>query len=234
MPTFIIITIEILVRILLLAVLLWGTYALFTAKKRHSLWGLICGILAVAVLVNIFIPSSYSAKNRLTFSHTDTTQKSSNSKSADKKAGSSSSDKKDPSKKSSKKQSSTDEYDVLSNMSDKELAKYNSGLLDSLSEEHGYADKGKKEYSPSLFIKNLKYNDRGLLVYVTDSFDSLSNKNKSAVATHAQQMANAQVLIEGKEINSDSMPTTSIYNGTKKLGRSTLSSDSSEFKWFTK
>lgn len=118
-------------------------------------------------------------------------------------------------------------------MSAKELKKYNSGLIDSLSEEQQWASDGKTKYNASLYIDNMKYDgNRGLLVYVSDEFPSLSKDDKTTVAKHAQSIANTQVVILGKDVEAESSPSTNVYSGSKKLGRSTMTSNDTEFKWF--
>ncbi|WP_261811066.1 hypothetical protein [Levilactobacillus humaensis] len=125
-----------------------------------------------------------------------------------------------------------DENDALQKLSGKELRKYNSSLIDSLNEEQQWANDGKNKYNESLYIDNLKYDSsRGLLVYVSDEFTTLKNTDRSAVSRHAQQLANAQVVILGKEVNEDSMPVTSIYHGSEKIGRSKALSGNLKFKW---
>ncbi|MFD1455189.1 hypothetical protein ACFQ44_05750 [Levilactobacillus lanxiensis] len=70
MSTFFIIIFEILVRLLILALCLVGAYYLFRGmKSSHPILGTLIGILAIAVTVNIFIPSSYTPASRLTFKH---------------------------------------------------------------------------------------------------------------------------------------------------------------------
>ncbi|AYM03611.1 hypothetical protein D8911_11685 [Levilactobacillus brevis] len=134
---------------------------------------------------------------------------------------------------SSSSSSEKDENNVLQNLSTKELKTYNSGLIDSLSEEQQWASDGKTKYNASLYVDNMKYDsNRGLLVYVTDEFPSLSKNDKTTVAKHAQNMANAQVVILGKNVETESSPSTNVYKGTKKIGRSTMLSNDTEFKWF--
>lgn len=135
---------------------------------------------------------------------------------------------------STKKTSSStrNENDALQELSDKELKRYNSGLTNSLSEEQQWANNGKDKYNVALYIDNLKYDsNRGLLVYVSDEFTTLKDTDKASVSQHAQQLANAQVVILGKEVNEDSMPVTSIYHGSEKLGRSKALSGNLKFKW---
>lgn len=73
MPFFLIITIEIFVRLLILAACVIGAYFLFAGMKNsHPILGSLVGILALIVVFNIFVPSSYAAKNRMTFQHTYT------------------------------------------------------------------------------------------------------------------------------------------------------------------
>lgn len=132
----------------------------------------------------------------------------------------------------SSSQSST-ETDVLKDLSTKELKEYNSGLIDSLSEEQQWASDGNDKYNASLYIDNLKYdNNRGLLVYVSDEFSSLKKSDKTTVAKHAQSMANTQIVILGKDVDSESLPNTNVYYGSKKIGRSTMLSNGSDFKWY--
>lgn len=92
MPTFLIIIIEIFVRLLIVLLLAGGAYAAFTAKKRHRFWGCIAAICMVSVVLDIFIPSSYTPDNRFTFSHTYTPKQAESKKKAkqlaDKKAAS--------------------------------------------------------------------------------------------------------------------------------------------------
>lgn len=134
---------------------------------------------------------------------------------------------------SSSSSSERDENNVLQNLSTKELKTYNSGLIDSLSEEQQWASDGKTKYNASLYIDNMKYDsNRGLLVYVTDEFPSLSKNDKTTVAKHAQSMANAQVVILEKNVEAESSPSTNVYSGSKKLGRSTMTSNDTEFKWY--
>ncbi|KRL95538.1 hypothetical protein FD28_GL002507 [Levilactobacillus hammesii DSM 16381] len=132
----------------------------------------------------------------------------------------------------SSSQSST-ETDVLKDLSTKELKEYNSGLIDSLSEEQQWASDGKTKYNASLYIDNMKYDsNRGLLLYVSDEFPSLSKDNKNIVAKHAQGIANAQVAILGKDVDAESLPNTNVYYGSKKIGRSTMLSNDNDFKWY--
>ncbi len=73
MPLFLIIIIEIFVRLLILAACATGAYFLFAGMKNsHPILGSLVGILALIVIFNIFVPSSYAAKNRMTFQHTYT------------------------------------------------------------------------------------------------------------------------------------------------------------------
>lgn len=72
MPTFLIIIIEIAVRLIITLLLVWGAYAAFTAKRSHKFWGTLAAICALATAVNIFIPSSYTPGKRITFTHTYT------------------------------------------------------------------------------------------------------------------------------------------------------------------
>lgn len=134
---------------------------------------------------------------------------------------------------SSSTSSSDEDSDVLKNLSSKELKEYNSGLVDSLSEEQQWASDGNDKYNSALYIDNLKYDSgRGLLIYVSDDFNSLRKDDKTTVANHAQKMANTQITILGKEAGSEPTPNTNVYYGSKKLGRSTMFSNNTEFKWF--
>lgn len=129
--------------------------------------------------------------------------------------------------------SSTDENDVFESLSTKELKEYNSGLVDSLSEEQQWATDGKDKYNTSLYLDSIEYDTaRGLLVYVSDDFESLDKNDKNMVARHAQQMANAQIIILGKDVDSESLPSTNIYHNAKKIGHSTMLSNGNNFKWF--
>lgn len=77
MPHFLIILIEVLVRLTLLAIALFGTYYLFKGmKNRHAILGAIVGVVSLSIAVNMFIPSSYAAKNRITFQHSYTSAES--------------------------------------------------------------------------------------------------------------------------------------------------------------
>lgn len=70
MDTFFIIAFEVLVRLLLLGLCALGAYYLFIGmKSSHPILGTITGILAIAITVNIFMPSSYLPGNRITFQH---------------------------------------------------------------------------------------------------------------------------------------------------------------------
>lgn len=70
MSTFFIVIFEILVRLLLVGLCLFGAYILFKGMKNpHAIWGTIISIAGIAVAFNIFIPSSYLPKNRITFQH---------------------------------------------------------------------------------------------------------------------------------------------------------------------
>lgn len=74
MPTFLVIIIEILVRLVIGALFAAGAYWSFTAAKRHRVLGWIAAIFAFGSIGNIFIPSSYTPGNRITFTHTYTPQ----------------------------------------------------------------------------------------------------------------------------------------------------------------
>lgn len=74
MPTFLIIVIEVFVRLIITLLLVLGAYAAFTAKRSHKFWGTLAAICALATTVNIFIPSSYTPGNRITFTHTYTSE----------------------------------------------------------------------------------------------------------------------------------------------------------------
>lgn len=70
MPHFLIILTEIIVRLVLLVITVTGTYYLFKGmKNRHAVWGSLVGLLSLSVAVNLLTPSSYTAKNRITFQH---------------------------------------------------------------------------------------------------------------------------------------------------------------------
>lgn len=131
------------------------------------------------------------------------------------------------SKKSSK---STTENDILAGYSAKELKAYNSGLIDSLGEDQGYANDGKDKYNASLYVDTLSYSNRGLVVKVTSEFAGLDKDSKTSVGQYAQKLANAQVVIQGGDVTEESTPTTQIYYGSKKIGHSKLS-NGNEFKW---
>ncbi|WP_203640036.1 hypothetical protein [Levilactobacillus wangkuiensis] len=122
------------------------------------------------------------------------------------------------------------ENDILAGYSAKELKSYNSGLIDSLNEDQDYANKGKTKYNASLYIDTLGYDSRGLIVKVTSEFSSLDKDSKTAVGQYAQNLANAQVVIQGDSVDEESTPTTQIYYGSKKIGHSKLT-NGIEFKW---
>ncbi|HIW72408.1 MAG TPA: hypothetical protein H9875_07265 [Candidatus Levilactobacillus faecigallinarum] len=70
MSTFFIIIFEIIVRIIIAGACAAGAYYLFRGMKNpHVIIGSIVGIAAIATTINIFIPSSYTPSNRLTFTH---------------------------------------------------------------------------------------------------------------------------------------------------------------------
>lgn len=129
-----------------------------------------------------------------------------------------------------KSSKSTTENDILASYSAKELKSYNSGLIDSLDEDQGYANDGKDKYSASLYIDTLSYSNRGLVVKVTSEFSGLDKDSKTAVGQYAQKLANTQVVLQGGEVKEESTPTTQIYYGSKKIGHSKLT-DGTEFKW---
>ncbi|WP_258115611.1 hypothetical protein [Levilactobacillus yiduensis] len=131
---------------------------------------------------------------------------------------------------SSSSSQSTTENDILAGYSAKELKSYNSGLIDSLNEDQGYANNGKKEYNASLYIDTLGYSSRGLIVKVTSEFASLDKDSKTVVGQYAQKLANAQVVLQGDNVSEESTPTTQIYYGAKKIGHSKLT-NGTEFKW---
>lgn len=81
MSTFFIIIFEIIVRILLVALCAGGAVYLFIGMKNsHFILGGIAGLLAIVVTVNIFMPSTYTPNNRLTFKHHLTTQQAAESR----------------------------------------------------------------------------------------------------------------------------------------------------------
>lgn len=70
MSIFLIIVFEVLIRLFLLALCVFGAYYLFTGMKNtHPVLGSVVGILALAIVFNIFLPSSYLPQNRITFQH---------------------------------------------------------------------------------------------------------------------------------------------------------------------
>lgn len=122
------------------------------------------------------------------------------------------------------------EASVLQSLSKSELKAYNSGLIDSLGEDQNYSKNGKSSYDWSTYVDTMVYDNRGLVIKVTPDFLTLNDKDKTFVAKHAQGLANAQVVILGKEVDKDTSPHTSFYLGTKRLGHS-KAWNTSEFKW---
>lgn len=185
--------------------------------------------LAASLLISVISGTGYNA-----MSHSATNSKndisSTNTTSSSKKESSTAST---ASSSNTAKSESSTENDVFQSLSTKELKEYNAGLIDSLSEEQQWASDGNDKYNTSLYIDNLKYdNNRGLLVYVSDEFNSLKKSDKTTVAKHAQSMANTQIVILGKDVDSESLPNTNVYYGSKKIGRSTMLSNDNNFKWY--
>ncbi|MGF7436813.1 hypothetical protein [Lentilactobacillus senioris] len=71
MPIFLVIIIEIFVRLIVAGLLAWLTFYLY---GKRSKWLYVSGLFAIVVAINILIPSSYTPNNRLTFSHTYTAE----------------------------------------------------------------------------------------------------------------------------------------------------------------
>ena len=190
-------------------------------KRMHLLIA-----LAASLLISIISGAGYNA-----MSHSATSSK--NDISNTKTTSSSKKETSTASSSSTTKSESSTENDAFQSLSTKELKQYNAGLIGSLSEEQQWASDGNDKYNAALYIDNLKYdNNRGLLVYVSDDFNSLKTNDKSKVAKHAQSMANTQIVILGKDIDSESLPSTNVYYGSKKLGRSTMLSNDNNFKWY--
>ncbi|CAJ1227055.1 hypothetical protein LZY01_23870 [Levilactobacillus zymae] len=81
MSTFFIIIFEIIVRVLIVGACAVGAYYFFrVTKSPHVIIGSIIGVVAVAVAFNIFIPSSYTPGNRITFTHHLTSQQAAESR----------------------------------------------------------------------------------------------------------------------------------------------------------
>lgn len=80
MPIVFVIIIEVVVRLALTIALGAGAFILFNTKKRHAIWASLLGIGCIAVLFNVFVPSSYMPSSHLTFTHTLTAKQEANSK----------------------------------------------------------------------------------------------------------------------------------------------------------
>lgn len=81
MSTFFIIVFEVIVRLLIAGICATGAYYLFRgAKSPHVIIGSLVSILAIVTTINIFVPSSYTPGNRLTFTHHLTTQQAAESR----------------------------------------------------------------------------------------------------------------------------------------------------------
>lgn len=219
-------TIQTIAILVFLLLIIWWIYA----KRKNKSMPISGKSLLIALAASLLVSmASGAAYNSLSHSSTNTK----NDVASTNKTASNSTESSSSSSSSSAESEKTTENDVLQSLSSKELKKYNAGLIDSLSEEQQYANDGKESYNAALYIDNLKYDaNRGLLVYVSDEFTSLSKDDKSTVANHAQKMANTQIVILGKEVQSESLPITNVYWGNKKLGRTTAMSGYSEFKWY--
>lgn len=219
-------TIQTIAILIFLLLVIWWIYAKRSKKNMPISGKSLLIALGASLLVSMASGAAYNS-----LSHSSTNAK--NNIASTNKTTSGSNESSSSSSSSSAKSEKATENDILQSLSSKELKEYNAGLIDSLSEEQQFANDGKKNYNAALYIDNLKYDaNRGLLVYVSDEFVSLSKDDKSTVANHAQKMANAQVVILGKDVQSESLPITNVYLGSKKLGRSTALSGYSEFKWY--
>jgi len=112
-----------------------------------------------------------------------------------------------------------------------EVAKFNDSLLDGLNEDQSYADSGDDGYSFAKYIDTISYDsNRGLKISVTSDFNGLSETDKNTVAGKAVGLAEAQLVIIGKNDNGDKTIHSNVYLGKTKLGSAKLSSPR-KFNW---
>ena len=218
-------TIQTIAILIFLLLIIWWIYTKRSKKSMPISGKALLITLGISLLVsmasgvayNSLSHSSTNAKNDI--ASTDKTTTSSSTESSSSSAPS-----------SSAKSEETTENDVLQSLTTKELKKYNSGLIDSLSEDQDFSENGNTKYDWATYVDTIVYGDRGLIVKVASDFTSLTDKNKSIVAQNSQGLANTQVILLGKDVRADSAPYTSIYMGEKRIGHS-HSWNASKFKW---
>lgn len=130
-------------------------------------------------------------------------------------------------KKAAKKSANKDQLGLTK----AEVKKFNNSLLDGLNEDQSYASSGDDGYSFADYIDTLSYNsNRGLKISVTSDFINLSEADKTTVAGKAVGLAEAQLVIIGKNDNGDKTIHSNVYQGETKLGSAKLS-NSRQFNW---
>lgn len=164
---------------------------------------------------------------------------------ADKKAASSSSAQSSSKKESSAKTSSNKkESSTKTSSSKKESDSINDKLMESLTEDQGFANgtldengnptqNGTKnpQYNWATHVQKILWKDNGIEVYIYDA-DNLTESQLTTVAQSAQSAATSVLYDNGKIDDSkvsDGVFTT-VYSGNKAIGHSKVFSPK-EFKW---
>lgn len=164
---------------------------------------------------------------------------------ADKKAASSSSAQSSSKKESSAKTSnSKKESSTKASSSKKESDSINTKLMESLTEDQGFANgtldengnptqNGTKnpQYNWATHVQKILWKDNGIEVYIYDA-DNLTESQLTTVAQSAQSAATAILLTEGKISDKESIQGihTTVYSGNNVIGHSKVFSPK-EFKW---
>ncbi|WP_125764498.1 hypothetical protein [Companilactobacillus hulinensis] len=112
-----------------------------------------------------------------------------------------------------------------------DVEEFNQSLIDGLNEDKSYADSGDDGYSYAKYIDTLSYDsNRGLRISVTPDFVNLSESDKNTFAGKAVGLAEAQLIIIGKNEDGTDKIHSNVYQADTKLGSAKFSNNR-EFNW---